>query len=64
VLAGLVAAEAAFGADINEKGFKVPRGVGVIQVRGPGSQLPTRGWGNSTPCILACFGIADIRSAF
>jgi hypothetical protein len=33
VLAGLVAAEAAFGADINAKGFKVPRGVGVIQVR-------------------------------
>lgn len=32
VLAGLVAAERAFGADTNEKGFKVPRGVGVIQV--------------------------------
>ena len=35
VLAGLVAAEAAFGADTNAKGFKVPRGVGVIQVRQP-----------------------------
>lgn len=32
VLAGLVAAERAFGADVNGKGFKVPRGVGVIQV--------------------------------
>ena len=33
VLAALVAAERAFGADVNAKGFKVPRGVGVIQVR-------------------------------
>ena len=33
VLAALVAAERAFGADVNTKGFKVPRGVGVIQVR-------------------------------
>lgn len=32
VLAGLRAAERAFGADVNSKGFKVPRGVGVIQV--------------------------------
>lgn len=31
VLAGLRAAERAFGADVNGKGFKVPRGVGVIQ---------------------------------
>lgn len=31
VVAGLVAAEAAFGAEVNSKGYKVPRGVGVIQ---------------------------------
>ncbi|KAL4549846.1 hypothetical protein Ndes2526B_g04833 [Nannochloris sp. 'desiccata'] len=31
VVAGLRAAEAAFGADVNSKGYKVPRGVGVIQ---------------------------------
>ncbi|KAL4447532.1 hypothetical protein ABPG75_004751 [Micractinium tetrahymenae] len=31
VLAALRAAERAFGADVNGKGFKVPRGVGVIQ---------------------------------
>ena len=31
VVAGLRAAEVAFGADLNCKGYKVPRGVGVIQ---------------------------------
>jgi nicotinamide phosphoribosyltransferase len=31
VVAGLKAAEAAFGADVNSKGYKVPRKVGVIQ---------------------------------
>ena len=33
VLMGLDAAEKAFGVDVNGKGFKVTRGVGVIQVR-------------------------------
>ena len=32
-MAALRAAERAFGADVNGKGFKVPRGIGVIQVR-------------------------------
>ncbi|KAI7836200.1 hypothetical protein COHA_009926 [Chlorella ohadii] len=36
VLAALRAAERAFGADVNGKGFKVPRGVGVIQGDGIG----------------------------
>lgn len=36
VIAGLRAAEAAFGVDINSKGYKVPRGVGVIQGDGVG----------------------------
>lgn len=31
VVAALRAAESAFGVDINEKGYKIPRGVGVIQ---------------------------------
>jgi len=31
VVAALQAAESAFGANINEKGYKIPRGVGVIQ---------------------------------
>ena len=31
VVAGLKAAEAAFGADTNSKGYKIPRGAGVIQ---------------------------------
>ncbi|GAB4816246.1 hypothetical protein N2152v2_003292 [Parachlorella kessleri] len=31
VLAALIAADRTFGSDINSKGFKVPRGVGVIQ---------------------------------
>ena len=31
VLAALRAAEKVFGADVNEKGYKVPRGCGVIQ---------------------------------
>lgn len=33
MLAALRAAERAFGADVNSKGFKVPRGISVIQVR-------------------------------
>ena len=39
VVAGLKAAETAFGVDVNKKGFKVPRGVGVIQ--GDGVDVPT-----------------------
>ena len=31
VLAGLEAAEKVFGVDVNKKGYKVPRGCGVIQ---------------------------------
>lgn len=31
VLAGLVAADAAFGSDINQKGYKIPKNVSVIQ---------------------------------
>jgi nicotinic acid phosphoribosyltransferase len=31
VVAALIAAEKAFGVDINAKGYKIPRGVGVIQ---------------------------------
>lgn len=42
VLAGLRGAEAAFGADVNSRGFRVPRGCGVIQV---GAQhIPGNGW--------------------
>jgi hypothetical protein len=43
VLAGLRGAEAAFGADVNSRGFRVPRGCGVIQV---GAQhRSSAGWG-------------------
>lgn len=38
VVAALEAADRAFGSDINAKGFRVPRGVGVIQ--GDGIQYP------------------------
>lgn len=43
MLAALRAAERAFGADVNSKGYRVPRGVGVIQVSGCGRHTPTGG---------------------
>ena len=64
VLAALVAGERAFGADVNSKGFKVLRGVGVIQVR----QAEGRAWGVGRAaawaglCAPACPFLLDLSS--
>lgn len=50
VLAGLRAAERAFGADVNKKGFKTPRGCSVLQ--GDGIDLEARR--HSLPPAIDC----------